>query len=290
MKIRIVLLFLAIIFGIAAVVGVMFYINNVRSSVEYASEKINAMVAVKDIPGDIPVEKLISDKLVVVQQIPRQYLVVGALASLDQFKGYITASAISQGEQITPGKFIKPSDVSLSFIVPEGTLAVSIPIDEIKGVSNLINVGDRVNIIATFQPQNQQQGNGSQASASGTSSIGTGATTTYGGTMGNVQESVQKNITKTLLWNVQILHIGNKSMDISNTPGKVGGLLSGANKSADNNDTTAIKTVTLALTPEQSEKLVFSEELGDVWLALVPLKGIPEKETPGRTLENIFGN
>ena len=283
MKIRIVLLFLAIIFGIAAVIGVMFYINNVRSSVEYATEKIDALVAVKDIPKETPVEKLVSDKFIEVRQIPRQYLVSGAIASLDPLKGYITIAAINKGEQITQNKFIKPSDISLSFIVPEGMLAVSIPVNEVKGVSNLINVGDRVNVIATFQPQNQQQGSESQIPASVDTSGGTTATTSYGETSQRLQESVQKEITKTLLWNIQVLFVGVRviSNDSSN---KNGGLMSSDNTK----ETTEVKTVTLAVTPEQSEKLVFSGELGSVWLALVPLKGIEEKETPGRTLENIF--
>lgn len=144
-----------------------------RSSVEYATEKIDALVAVKDIPKEIPAEKLISDKFIEVRQVPRKYLVNGALASLDSLKGYITIATINQGEQITKNKFIKPSDISLSFVVPDGMLAVSIPVNEIKGVSNLINVGDRVNVIATFQPQNQQQGSENQATASIDTSVAT---------------------------------------------------------------------------------------------------------------------
>jgi pilus assembly protein CpaB len=271
MKIRIVLLFLAIIFGIAAVIGVMFYVNNVRSSVEYATEKIDALVAIKDIPKETPVEKLVSEKFVEVRQVPRQYLVTGALTSLDPLKGYITVTVINQGEQITQNKFIRPSDISLAFIVPDGMLAVSIPVDEVKGVSNLINVGDKVNVIATFKPdQNQQSLTAASGDTSGSASQGS-------------QESVQKEITKTLIWNVQVLHVGvgviNNGSSNSN-----GDLVSTDNTKG----TTEVKTVTLAVTPEQSEKLVFSEDLGTVWLALVPLKGIEEKETPGRTLENIF--
>jgi pilus assembly protein CpaB len=275
MKIRIVLLFLAIIFGIAAVIGVMFYINSVRSSVEYATEKIDALVAIKDIPKEISVEKLVSDKFVEIRQVPRQYLVTGALTSLEPLKDYITITVINQGEQITQNMFIRPSDISLSFVVPEGMVAVSIPVDEVKGVSNLINVGDMVNVIATLKPdQSQQQESENLIPTSGGTS---------GSTLQGSQGSVQKEITKTLLWNVQVLHVGigvinNESSNSS------GDLISPDNTKG----TTEVKTVTLAVTPEQSEKLVFSEDLGNVWLALVPLKGIEEKETPGRTLENIF--
>jgi pilus assembly protein CpaB len=275
MKIRIVLLFLAIIFGIAAVIGVMFYVNNVRSSVEYATEKVDALVAIKDIPKETPVEKLVSDKFVEVRQIPRQYLVTGALTSLEQLNDYITVTVINQGEQITQNLFIRPSDISLSFVVPDGMLAVSIPVDEVKGVSNLINVGDIVNVIATFKPeQNQQQQSENLIPASGDTS---------GSASQGSQGSVQQEITKTLLWNVQILHVGVGTIN-NDSSNSTGDLISPDNTKG----TTEVKTVTLAVTPEQSEKLVFSEDLGTVWLALVPLKGIEEKETPGRTLENIF--
>jgi pilus assembly protein CpaB len=257
----------------------MFYVNNVRSSVEYATEKVDALVAIKDIPRETPVEKLVSDKFVEVRQVPRQYLVTGALTSLDPLKGYITVTVINQGEQITQNKFIRPSDISLAFVIPDGMLAVSIPVDEVKGVSNLINVGDKVNVIATFKPdQNQQQGSESLTPASGDTS---------GSTSQGSQESVQKEITKTLIWNVQVLYVG-VGVTNNDSSNKSGGLISTDNTKETTEGTTEVKTVTLAVTPEQSEKLVFSEDLGTVWLALIPLKGIEEKETPGRTLENIF--
>jgi Flp pilus assembly protein CpaB len=46
--------------------------------------------------------------------------------------------------------------------------------------------------------------------------------------------------------------------------------------------------VTLAVTPEQSEKLVFTEEMGSVWLALVSTEGIEKEDTAGQTYDNIF--
>ena len=59
MKIRIVLLILAIVFGIAAVFGVMIYLNNVRDSVEKEGELVSVLMAVKVIPGGTPVEDMI---------------------------------------------------------------------------------------------------------------------------------------------------------------------------------------------------------------------------------------
>jgi Flp pilus assembly protein CpaB len=91
--------------------------------------------------------------------------------------------------------------------------------------------------------------------------------------------------TKILLWNVDVLYIGAKVINSEAEEEKSGGALSGGTKNAEPEE---VKTVTLAVTPEQAEKLVFSEELGRVWLALVPAEGIDEETTPGRTYINII--
>ena len=157
MKVRILLLVLAIIFGLAAVFGVMFYVNNLRATLEKEGEKVDVLVATQDIIKDTTVEEIISKKLVEVKKIPLRYVVTGYMISLDKYQDYFVSNQISKGEQITPVKFIKPSDITFSFEVPKGMVAISIPFNEVVGVSNLLTVGDRVNVIATFQPEQQQQ-------------------------------------------------------------------------------------------------------------------------------------
>src|SRR4030042_338621 len=156
MKVRILLMILAIVFGLAAVFGVMSYVNNLKANLEKEGEKVDVLVAIQDIIKDTPVEEIISKKLVEVQKIPRRYVVTGYMASLDIYQDYFVSNQISKGEQITPVKFIKPSDITFSFEVPKGMVAISIPFNEVVGVSNLLTVGDRVNVIATFQPDQQQ--------------------------------------------------------------------------------------------------------------------------------------
>ena len=293
MKVRILLLILAIIFGLAAVLGVMFYVNNLRASIEKEGEKVDVLVATQDIIKDTSVEEIISKKLVEVQKIPRRYVVTGYMASLDIYQDYFVSNQISKGEQITPVKFIKSSDITFSFEVPKGMVAISIPFNEVVGVSNLLTVGDRVNIIATFlveqQQQVQQQATSSQtADTSGTQSNaagnGNGGAASENDYSSGDPSAVVADTTKTVLWNIEILYIGAKVIiDELSTTNK--GLLSSGGSSK---EPIEIKTVTLAVTSEQAEKLVFSEELGTVWLALLPVGGVEETDTPGRTLDNIF--
>lgn len=280
MKTKILLLVLAIIFGLAAVFGVMFYVNNLRATLEKEGEKVDVLVATQDIIKDTTVEEIISKKLVEVKKIPRRYVVAGYMVSLDKYQDYFVSNQISKGEQITPVKFIKPSDITFSFEVPKGMVAISIPFNEVVGVSNLLTVGDRVNVIATFQPEQQQQ---AQQQATSGQTADTAGAQSNAASNGN-EGAVVTDTTKTILWNIEILYIGAKVI-IDELSAKNTGLLSSSGSSE---EPVEIKTVTLAVTPEQAEKLVFSEELGTVWLALLPVGGVEEAGTPGRTLDNVF--
>jgi pilus assembly protein CpaB len=277
MKLRIALLIVASILGVVAVFGVITYIGGIRAAVEEETEKINVLVAIQNIPKEVTVDSLIDTASVALEAIPRKYLADGVLTSLDNYKGYVIASPINRGEQITTTKFIRPEDVGLAFVVPEGMVAISIPVNEVVGVSKLINEGDRVNVIATFNmPEN-----GSGTPEAIEFEEDTEETTLF-------QEEVvidSKEVTRTVLWNVEVLYIGART---TRTVQQDRSFLE-VEDTADR-DARAIEmnTVTLALTPEDSEKIVFSEEFGSVWLALVPFDGVEERVTKGVGYLNLF--
>lgn len=254
MKVRIVLLLFAIVLGLVAAFGVFAYVTSIKTSVQEKVEKVQVLVAGRNIPKGTPVTAI--EKDISLAGIPREYLVEGVLTSLDKYKGYVTATQINKGEQITSTKFVLPEQAGLAFVVPDGLVAVSIHVDEVIGVSNLIKIGDRVNVIATFEEATEQTAEGVQG---------------------------EKAITKTLLWNVEVLYIGTylPSAEEGQEQKKALSAQSGQ-------ELKEITTITLAVTPLQAEKLVFSEDMGRVRLALLPRKGIEETATPGRSLENIF--
>ena len=95
---------------------------------------------------------------------------------------------------------------------------------------------------------------------------------------------IDKEITRTLLWNVEVLHIGIRTL----TYEEEFEVEEELDQAAKEEEVSGIRTVTLALTPEQAEKMVFTEEMGSVWLALLPVDGIEKEDTPGQTFENIF--
>jgi len=266
MRLRIILLIVAIILGVVAVVAVVSYISSIRTSVEEEVEKVEVLVAAQNIPKETPMETIIAADAVTTEAIPRKYLADGVLTTLDNYEGYVTAAPINKGEQITSTKFVKPEQIGLAFMIPSDMVAISIPVNEVIGVSNLINVGDKVNVIATFSPPGEEAAEGTEETLA-------------------EEVVIEKEITKTLLWNVEVLYIGTRIVIVEEEE-EAGGIPGGETKKEIKSSD--IRTATLAVTPEDSEKLVFTEETGSVWLALLPVDGIERIETPGRTLDNIF--
>jgi len=265
MRLRIILLIVAIVLGVIAVVAVVSYISSIRTSVEEEVEKVEVLVAAQNIPKETPVETIIAADAVTTEAIPRKYLADGVLTTLDNYEGYVTAAPVNKGEQITSTKFVKPEQIGLAFMIPSDMVAISIPVNEVIGVSNLINVGDKVNVIATFSPPGEEAAEETEETLA-------------------EEVVIEKEITKTLLWNVEVLYIGTRIVIVEEE--EAGEVLGGETKKEIKSSD--IRTATLAVTPEDSEKLVFTEETGSVWLALLPVDGIERIETPGRTLDNIF--
>ena len=278
MRLRVILMIVAIIIAGVAVFGVIAYISNIKQTAEKEVEKIEVLVAVQNIPKDTFIEDLMSSKSVELLAIPRKYIADGVLTTLDNFKGFVTISPISKGEQITSTKFVKPEQAGLAFNIPGDMVAISIPVDEVIGVSNLISIGDMVNVIATFKPEEKQA-----ETAADTTTVETQAVEAGGE---EILTEIKEPITKTLLWNVKVLYLGTREITAEEQKEKDSKILS--NQAARDQNAIIINTVTLAVSPEDAEKLVFSEEMGLVWLALVPSEGVEVKETPGRTYKNIF--
>jgi len=286
MRLRIILLIIAIILGAVAVVAVIAYINNIRTTAEEEVEKVEVLVAVQNIPRQTTVESIIANEAVMLEAVPRKYLANGVLVSLEDYLGYVVAAPINEGEQITSTRFIKPKDIGIAFIIPEDMLAISIPVNEVIGVSNLINVGDAVNVIATFKPSEEQI----EVIEEVPQELEEILEVEEGAEEAAVPVEEEKpqiisEITKTLLWNVEVLYIGTRIL-IEEEADEAGGIFGTAQRREE--QTLEIRTVTLAVTPEQSEKLVFTEEMGSVWLALVSTEGIEKEDTTGQTYDNIF--
>jgi pilus assembly protein CpaB len=251
MRSRLLMVIAAIVLGLIAAYGVTVYVGNIKSRMEEEHQLVKVLVAQEDIPLGVGVKDMIRKKLASFEEIPKKYLVSGAIKSSQNIDGRVLAIPVNRGEQLTLDKFQYDTQAGLSFTIPKDYVAISISVDEVKGVSGMIKAGDSVTVIATFSD--------------------------YG------NEQQKTDTTKILLQKVKVVAVGNTIAPAKGRAEEKKSLVSGTGS-----DQSAKQTVTLSLTPADAEKMVFAEEQGKVWLTLLPASEVAPVSTSGQTIETIF--
>lgn len=243
MKSRLAMVLIAVALATLATLGVVVYIQSVKAQIKEGSQPVKVLTARSAIAAGTSIKTIRGKNLVETKRIPKQFVAEGAYSSLSQLNGQVVTATLSKGEQLTSANVSKSSQAGLSYQVPDGFVGISIPVDEIIGVSGQVKQGDHINIVATFSP-------------------GPGGA----------------DMSKMLLHNVEVLFVSSDSADTKSSVRISKSSTQGSQK----------KTLALALTPTDAEKLVFAQEKGTIWLVLVPPTGKTKADTGGQTMESIF--
>jgi pilus assembly protein CpaB len=100
---------------------------------------------------DIAEMQTIDDTMLEVVQRPADFIEPSVVNDPESAVGQVAATPIKKGEQILITKLLQPGpDTGISLQVSPSKRAVTLPIDEVRGVAKLIRPGDRVDIIAAI--------------------------------------------------------------------------------------------------------------------------------------------
>jgi pilus assembly protein CpaB len=82
-------------------------------------------------------------------RIPAKFRPATALTSLDSINGKVALSTLSPNTVIVEGQFVEPraAQVTFSQRIPAGNVAVTVSVDQVRGVAGLLVPGDKVNIL-----------------------------------------------------------------------------------------------------------------------------------------------
>ena len=110
----------------------------VQTTVVTARETINEMQTVQE-------------DMVELKQVPESFIQPGYAGQVEDVVGLVALAPIRKGEQILKNKVIKPGvETGLSLQVSPGKRALTLPVDEVRGVARLLKPGDRVDILAAL--------------------------------------------------------------------------------------------------------------------------------------------
>jgi Flp pilus assembly protein CpaB len=230
MKERGLVVVLAFLLAIGATAAVFLYVNGVKSSATTGGTTTNVIVSKQTIPAGTGLDALVSSGAFVTKSIPTDDVVPGATTSIQQLQGKTTSSTILAGEQI-PIARVTGTEAGGPLAIPKGMQAETFQLSAAEGVSGHVFQSSHIAIYATFDG----------ASISGKSS----PPAVTGGSGGSGGETV----TVDLVPDVQVL-------DVIRPEAK--------------STTSSQFLVTLALTPQDAQRLAYTLDQGRVWVALLP--------------------
>lgn len=251
MRSRILIIIVAVILGGLAAVLAANYLRSARTEIAAKDEPVEVLVAQEDLPRGLSAEELIERGLVAKQEIPQRFVSADAVSSERMIENQVLAVPVSAGEQLTRTRFQYPAQAGLSYSVPDDYVAVSISVDEVTGVSGLLKPSDNVVVYSTFNPEDQEL----------------------------------PDFTMTTIAKARVLAVGAETSAESNTSNaqaeedNAGVLAAGRSENARGG--TGYQTVTLALSVEDAQRVVYAAELGHIYLALLPRNAEePDKPAP----------
>jgi pilus assembly protein CpaB len=115
------------------------------------SRKFGATERVVIASQDIAEMETLDESKLEVVDMPTQFMQPDHLKEPEGAIGQVAAVPIKKGEQVLGTKLLLPGpDTGLSMEISPGKRAITIPVDDMRGVSRLLKPGDRIDIVAAL--------------------------------------------------------------------------------------------------------------------------------------------
>lgn len=225
------IIILALIFGLSTALAVNIYLTKVKAELNNVERSTVVMAKVP-----IPAKTELKAEMLETRQVPKEFIHPSAVRDPKEALGKITAGEFLAGEQLLASRMVGSKDIGkgLSYVVPKGMRAISVGVNQVTGVSNLVQPGDRVDVVGLMELEAAQTG------------VPPGP---------NGQNKTIP-VAKIILQDIQVLAV-DQNLD------PMGKLPESNDKNAQES-----KTTTLAVKPEDAEKLVLVTERGVIRLIL----------------------
>jgi pilus assembly protein CpaB len=230
MKGRGLVVFLALVMATLATVGVFLYTQNAEKG-PAVGEMVAVVVSNEDIPANTNLNVLIAGDQFKTIQVPEVAVVEGAVTSVDQLRDKTNSLPILAGEQIPVARIQGEGTVPGGALgIPNGHEAITVSVDAPRAVAGAIGVGDHLAVYGTYS----------------------GFSTPAGKKI--------PTLTTVLVPLAEVLAVYQPNY------GDDSGGLAGASAQRGS----GAVTMTLALTPVDAQRMVFTMETGSVWFGLLP--------------------
>jgi pilus assembly protein CpaB len=196
--------------------------------------------------ADIPARTKITAPMVEVRLVPADAASALGFKDASQVVGQVTRFPIAVNEQVLTNKIVSlagtaASGRSLSYVVPPGKRAVAVTTSDVQNAGGLLLPGDYIDVMVIYDVE-------------------------FAGRAGGDRQTAANFVAQTMMQNVQILAISTNIVDLvpEATPSANGQQA----RNSEGKATPGAATVTLALSPQDAEKMYLAELNGKIRLSL----------------------
>lgn len=124
------------------------YVRGIERRAFGNAELVEVFVVTRDIPKGTPGDRAAAD-YVSSSRIPRKFRPTTALTDLRSLAGKVALGALSVNTVLVEGQFVDPRQAQVTFSqrIDAGNVAITVSVDQVRGVAGLLVPGDRVNIL-----------------------------------------------------------------------------------------------------------------------------------------------
>jgi pilus assembly protein CpaB len=234
-------LLIALFVSVFAVFLLFSYINQKEKAILEMATPVQVVIANRDIPEG----RRIDSDMVTLAKIPQKYVQPGTFSDPARIVNRDITVPVLKGTQILESMFISTETEGIAQKIPSGKRAFSVFMTDVTAVGELIQPGDMVDLLVTVEVGSFEDGRG-------------------------VSEEI---ITRTVLENILVLAVNQTSSIrraafFSESDQAAAGSAFTSDRQTGSQKKDPIKTLTVALTPPEVQKLNLAQEIGTLSAAL----------------------
>jgi Flp pilus assembly protein CpaB len=137
--------------AVVAVVAVLLYTSGVRNKAQENQNRVQVLVASRDIAPGTTGAQVISQHLLVPKAVVQTDEIPGALTSVTGLENLVVSQTIYHGQQAPSAVFQTPLSTGTSLQIRATERAMSLPVDQDSGLVGTLKDGDHVDIMVALQ-------------------------------------------------------------------------------------------------------------------------------------------
>jgi pilus assembly protein CpaB len=279
-KRRIIGLVAAMLLALVGTVSLVTYVRSAKNEAVAQEALVDVYVVDTFVPKGADPDTIKSS--VKIEQVPARLMQTGTVTDLSAIGDQVAATDLQPGDQLLAARLGLDEQVSDEVT---DKVQISTLLEAQRAVGGALKQGDLVGVYVSFDPFNANEAGEDTAAAepAAVEAFGTAPTEETSGTSPEEAATPAKtpNVSRLEFRNVLVTNVQTTSAPVT----------SNADEADEEPPIAQVSStqyvVTLAMSPEESERFVFATEFGRVWLSLDPA-GVGDDGTRPVTLTTMF--